>query len=350
MEFLERVQQQIKDAKLYRSEAQPQLYLQAHVAEYKLDLGDLVACKALQEQCRQTLDTMQEVQARVWHAQALSTGTMLPVSLAPQLCSGPKRAPARASHRAGRARVAGAAPATGVLMHLPWLWQTDGMRTAGRPVQVDPDVSAAVCLASSQYYKYVKDFAQFYKTSLLYLAFVSTKDLDPARRQVRCRPLLWRTPGAVSCTAAAAAARHQIRELREYSECRLSSVVCGAAHRSCPCPYFPTAKPPDSNVCAQALAVDISLAALLGKDVYSFGELLLHPIVRLEPLPPWCSAAALCPAQGLLSGIQFNAVLRQESSWQGCCLAASRWAVSTCSRQHACMACRTCFPPAGGLP
>jgi hypothetical protein len=29
----------------------------------------------------------------------------------------------------------------------------------------------------------------------------------------------------------------------------------------------------------QALAVDISLAALLGEDVYNFGELLLHPIV-----------------------------------------------------------------------
>lgn len=31
---------------------------------------------------------------------------------------------------------------------------------------------------------------------------------------------------------------------------------------------------------AQALAVDISLASLLGKDVYNFGELLMHPIVR----------------------------------------------------------------------
>ena len=31
---------------------------------------------------------------------------------------------------------------------------------------------------------------------------------------------------------------------------------------------------------AQALAVDISLAALLGDSVYNFGELLLHPIVR----------------------------------------------------------------------
>ena len=29
----------------------------------------------------------------------------------------------------------------------------------------------------------------------------------------------------------------------------------------------------------QSLAVDISLAALLGDKVYSFGELLLHPIV-----------------------------------------------------------------------
>jgi 26S proteasome regulatory subunit N9 len=28
-----------------------------------------------------------------------------------------------------------------------------------------------------------------------------------------------------------------------------------------------------------ALAVDVSLAALLGDDVYNFGELLLHPIV-----------------------------------------------------------------------
>lgn len=29
----------------------------------------------------------------------------------------------------------------------------------------------------------------------------------------------------------------------------------------------------------QPLAVDISLAALLGDNIYNFGELLLHPIV-----------------------------------------------------------------------
>ena len=31
----------------------------------------------------------------------------------------------------------------------------------------------------------------------------------------------------------------------------------------------------------QALAVDISLAALLGENIYNFGELLLHPIVSI---------------------------------------------------------------------
>lgn len=35
----------------------------------------------------------------------------------------------------------------------------------------------------------------------------------------------------------------------------------------------------------QALAVDLSLAALLGDDIYNFGELLSHPVVRPPPRP-----------------------------------------------------------------
>ena len=44
----------------------------------------------------------------------------------------------------------------------------------------------------------------------------------------------------------------------------------------------------------QAVAVDVSLAALLGEGVYNFGELLLHPIVPPPPPPPppWRSATA----------------------------------------------------------
>ena len=41
---------------------------------------------------------------------------------------------------------------------------------------------------------------------------------------------------------------------------------------------------PCSLIAVQSLAVDISLAALLGDKVYSFGELLLHPIVSILTL------------------------------------------------------------------
>ena len=78
---------------------------------------------------------------------------------------------------------------------------------------VDPQVSAAVNYVAMQYHKEQKEFAAFYRSALLYLAFVS-QDALPA-------------------------------------DFRL------------------------------ALAVDVSLAALLGEDVYNFGELLLHPIVSL---------------------------------------------------------------------
>lgn len=80
--------------------------------------------------------------------------------------------------------------------------------------QVDPTVSSSVYYVSSLYYKQTKNFVEFYKASLLYLAYVSSDALPP--------------------------------------DFRLS------------------------------LAVDISLAALLGDNVYNFGELLLHPIVRVE--------------------------------------------------------------------
>ncbi len=46
----------------------------------------------------------------------------------------------------------------------------------------------------------------------------------------------------------------------------------------------------DSRLAMQSLAVDISLAALLGDKVYSFGELLLHPIVSTHrPILIVCS-------------------------------------------------------------
>lgn len=55
------------------------------------------------------------------------------------------------------------------------------------------------------------------------------------------------------------------------------------------------AGPPLCCVC-QALAVDISLAALLGEDVYNFGELLLHPIVSAERACLLSAAVSRLPA------------------------------------------------------
>ena len=47
-------------------------------------------------------------------------------------------------------------------------------------------MSAAVHFTSSQYFKQVKDFAEFYKSSLLYLAFISSDALPPDQKLVGC--------------------------------------------------------------------------------------------------------------------------------------------------------------------
>jgi len=46
-----------------------------------------------------------------------------------------------------------------------------------RTVQVDPDVSAAYYFNKSLLHKQQKNFAEFYKSSLLYLAFISSDAL-----------------------------------------------------------------------------------------------------------------------------------------------------------------------------
>ncbi|MEW5298902.1 MAG: hypothetical protein WDW38_004824 [Sanguina aurantia] len=78
---------------------------------------------------------------------------------------------------------------------------------------VDPSVSAAVHYVASLYYKSMEDYAAFYRSSLLYLAFIASDSLP-----------------------------------EDYKE---------------------------------RLAVDISLAALLGEGVFSFGQLLQHPIITV---------------------------------------------------------------------
>ena len=57
--------------------------------------------------------------------------------------------------------------------------------------QVDPAVSAVVHYVRSLYYKTEKSFAEFYKSSLLYLAFISSDKLPQEQKLVCPRLLLF---------------------------------------------------------------------------------------------------------------------------------------------------------------
>eukprot|EP00891_Asterochloris_glomerata_P005712 jgi/Astpho2/5712/Aster-02950 len=133
--LLERVIKGLADS-TQRVTDQPALFLRMHIAQNRLQMGEVEECKTLVEQGKEQLDKMHDV---------------------------------------------------------------------------DPSVNAVVHFVRSQYFKHMKDFAEFYKSSLLYLAYISSEALPQEQKL--------------------------------------------------------------------ALAVDISLAALLGKNIYNFGELLLHPII-----------------------------------------------------------------------
>lgn len=88
----------------------------------------------------------------------------------------------------------------------------EGKNTLDSMTDVDPSVHASFHWVSSQYYKSRQEFAEFYKSALMYLAYTSVDTLsEPFKLD---------------------------------------------------------------------LAFDLSLAALLGDNIYNFGELLSHPIVK----------------------------------------------------------------------
>ncbi|KAK3245306.1 hypothetical protein CYMTET_45113 [Cymbomonas tetramitiformis] len=93
----------------------------------------------------------------------------------------------------------------------------EGKTALDNLIDVDPSVNAAVHKVASMFYKARQDFAEFYKSGMLYLAYISVDSLDESSRL--------------------------------------------------------------------ALAVDLSLAALLGENIYNFGELLAHPVAKCLEAP-----------------------------------------------------------------
>ncbi|KGN55711.1 26S proteasome non-ATPase regulatory subunit 13 homolog A [Cucumis sativus] len=88
----------------------------------------------------------------------------------------------------------------------------DGKSTLDSMTDIDPSVYASYYWVSSQFYKSRKEFAEFYKSALLYLAYTSVESLSDSFKL--------------------------------------------------------------------DLAFDLSLSALLGDNIYNFGELLGHPIIK----------------------------------------------------------------------
>ncbi|KAL1829892.1 hypothetical protein DCAR_0209277 [Daucus carota subsp. sativus] len=88
----------------------------------------------------------------------------------------------------------------------------DGKSTLDSMTDIDPSVYASYYWISSQYHKSRQEFAEFYRSSLLYLAYTTVDTLSEAFKL--------------------------------------------------------------------DLAFDLSLSALLGENIYNFGELLAHPIIK----------------------------------------------------------------------
>ena len=198
----------IKDTKQLRLD-QPLLYLRLQVAQFKLHSGDIAGCKSIIEEGKDELEAMSDVSLRIIAGRLVQATSrahcweILPAGCLQAQCNPPQR------------------------------------RSL---LQVDPDVSAAYYFNRSLLFKQQKDFAEFYKSSLLYLAFISSEALPQDVKLVGIPAL----------------------------HCCFELITCFSMHA------FKGVRPCDVT---QSLAVDISLAALLGDNVYNFGELLLHPMV-----------------------------------------------------------------------
>ena len=128
----------------------------------------------------------------------------------------------------------------------------EGRAALDAATDVEASVHAAFYFAAAQLAKARKDYADFYRFALLYLAYVSVATLPEATKQARS-------------TLVVPAAAHPPPSGPPPSPRRLVTPPGGSL----------SARP-----ARQELAVDLSLAALLGEGVYNFGELISHPVLK----------------------------------------------------------------------
>ena len=118
----------------------------------------------------------------------------------------------------------------------------EGKTTLDSMTDVGPTVHASFYWISSQYHKARQEFAEFYKNALLYLAYTTVESLSESFKLV--------------CFIHQNVVYHKKNHSVAFKLWFIDYVL------SC-----------------QDLAFDLSLSALLGDNIYNFGELLSHPIV-----------------------------------------------------------------------
>jgi len=124
----------------------------------------------------------------------------------------------------------------------------DGKSSLDSMTDIDPSVYANFYWVSSQYHKCRQEFSDFYKSALLYLAYTSVEDLSESFKLV--------------------------------CPCKFLYIVLMFCLRSLASLESPIKLLMSDHICvSQDLAFDLSLSALLGENIYNFGELLAHPIV-----------------------------------------------------------------------
>jgi hypothetical protein len=176
-------------------------------------------------------------------------------------------------------------------------------------MQADPCVSAAVHYTASALYKAQQDYAKFYKSTLHYLAFVSSDSLmndfklashsfpdsetaiviiGRLANTYMLMNIQTREKPTLGCT------RRPVCHV-VMSSVFIRPVVRLQSDRQSGKPSTPLLWRCDGlPLLLQALAVDVSLAALLGEGVYNFGELLQHPIVSCPRHHTCCDLGRTC--------------------------------------------------------
>ncbi|CAK9173468.1 unnamed protein product [Ilex paraguariensis] len=148
----------------------------------------------------------------------------------------------------------------------------DGKSALDSMTDIDPSVYASYYWASSQYQKSRQEFAEFYKSALLYLAYTSVESLSDSFKLVSIMVVVVVSLNVNKSTSISTTLGKRRR--KDNSPCKacltLGFDVFCVDHESTL----------DAKGNGKDLAFDLSLSALLGENIYNFGELLAHPIIK----------------------------------------------------------------------